>query len=62
MVERDYVTVNPTVNPRKFCVVVMRYKEREDEYVPSTTSTALPKVAADALARGWAAALQLEIR
>lgn len=60
--DRDFVTVNPTVGYKKFNVVVMRYDHHEQSHVVSRISQALPKVAAESLAKSWAAVCQLDIR
>lgn len=60
--EPDFVTINPAVAHEKFNVVIMRWA-RGDEYQVFRCSEALPKLAAEALARSWSAALGgLEIR
>jgi hypothetical protein len=60
--EPDYVTVEKTVNPGKFCVLVMTHNPRDDEYSIRKTSQALDEAAARSLANSWAAALGVEIR
>jgi hypothetical protein len=58
--EPDYITVIPTVSYEKYLVVVMRL--HRGEYIQTRVSQALPKIAADALAKAWATATRLEIR
>lgn len=60
--EPDYVTVAPAVSVGRFCVLVMRYDARNDEYAIRKSSLALSQVAAKTLAESWAAALRLEVR
>lgn len=62
MTEPDYVTVNRAIPPGKFCVLHMKYHPQGDEYLAVRSSEALPEAAARALARAWAAALQLDVR
>lgn len=65
MTEPDYVTVNRAVtpgNPSRFCVLLMKYHQQNDEYLAVKCSEALPEAAARALAQSWAAALQLDVR
>lgn len=62
MTDSDYVTVAPAVEPKKYCVLLMKYHGRDDEYLAVRSSQALPEAAAQALARSWAAALSLEVR
>lgn len=60
--EPDYVTVAPAVSVGRFCVLVMKYDARNDEYAIGRSSQALSHVAARALAHSWAEALRLEVR
>lgn len=62
MTEPDYITVAGTADPHKFLVMIMKYHQRDDQYIAGRVSQALSEVAARALARGWAATLKLEIR
>lgn len=56
-----YVIVNPAVAAHKYNVVIMR-QGRGEEYEVFRISAPLPKVAAEELAKSWAAACHLEIR
>lgn len=56
-----YVTVTPAVAHGKFNVSV-RKELPDGEYFIVRISSALPHIAAEALAKSWAAAMQLEIR
>lgn len=61
--DTDYVTVQATTDPHRFLVVVMRYDGRHDEHtIGKISAISLKRDAADALAKCWAKALQLEIR
>ena len=60
--EPDYLTIAPAVEPGKYCVLLMRYIQREDEYVIGKSSQALPETAAKTLLESWQAALKLEVR
>lgn len=62
MSESDYVTVKPSVGYQRFNVVVMHYDSTMDEFVVHRISQPLPRPAADALARSWAAATGLDVR
>lgn len=56
-----YVTVTPAVPAKKFNVCVMR-EQHDGEYLIQRISAAMPQTNADALAKSWAVAMQLEIR
>lgn len=60
--DEDYITLLPTANPRKFLVVVMHYRKRDDEYVQGRVSQPLNETAAKSLAEMWAAAMKLSVR
>lgn len=60
--ESDYVTVAPAVSVGRFCVLVMKYDARNDEYAIGRSSQALSQIAAKTLAESWASALRLEVR
>jgi hypothetical protein len=61
--EPDYITITPAVKHAQFNVCHMKWvRSNDDGYVTYRVSAALPKAAAEALARSWAAALQVEIR
>lgn len=60
--EKPFVTVEPAVAFQKFCVEVRKWDRVQDGYIISRCSQALTRVAADALAKSWAAAMKLEIR
>jgi hypothetical protein len=57
----DYVTILPAIHD-KACVAIMRWGYTDKEYVIHKCSRAITKVAAESLARSWAAALKVEIR
>lgn len=60
--DEDYITLLPTDDPRYFMVVEMKYRKGQDDYVQGRYSLRLKAVAAEALAKSWAAAMKLEIR
>lgn len=60
--EADYVTVNPAVAHDRYNAVLMRWDYTQHEYVVSRISEPLKKIAAEALAKSWAAACRVEVR
>lgn len=61
--EPDYITITPAVKHAQFNVCHMKWvRSNEDGYVTYQVSGQLPKPAAEALARSWAAALGVSIR
>jgi hypothetical protein len=62
MDDSDYVTIVKTQDPFKFLVCVIKYQPRDDDYVQTRVSQPLSAIAAETLAKSWAAALKLEIR
>lgn len=63
LAEPDFITVNQSIDPHKYNVVIMRWYRTEDEYRVLRASEALPEGAAKALAVSWSMALGgLEIR
>lgn len=58
----DFVTVTPATAPRRACAALMKYQAANDEYVMAKCSVSMPVVAAERVARAWAAALRLEFR
>lgn len=59
--ESAFITLEPTLRPGYFLVVVKR-PTRDDWFDARVSHEPLTKVAAEALAKSWAAAMQLEIR
>lgn len=60
--EPDYVTITPAVKHGQYNVCHMKWVNQSDGYVTYRVSSMLPKPAAEALAKSWAAALHAEIR
>lgn len=60
--DRDYVTIAHTLQPQRFCAVLMRYQPASDEYIAVKYSDALKRQIAERVAQAWAATLHLEYR
>lgn len=58
----DYITLNQAVRWRLWNVVIMKYDAHEREHRLFRISEAIPKSAATALSRSWAASTGLEVR
>lgn len=62
-VDRDYITINPSYHPQgRWNVVIMTTHHHDGGGLQvSQVSEQLPRAAADALAKSWAAATGLKV-
>lgn len=59
---KDYISITPAWNGKRFITCVMKWHRSKDEYVPTQVCEPMSEVMARSIARRWSERMGLEIR